>query len=350
VKSISHLDLSLGAVSVNFTLVCYVLPPPNTSQRVMDAIAQKMQIRVDDQPGVSMGTAIVNELAQGDIRFTLRSTQDVQIPMKQQLLAASNFPFDKFELEFRFEFDSIYVPGLVAMDSKTEISPDESKPVRVRFLVYHPKNMTQAFHRGERSDLTVDRLPEFKVNFGKRRITGAKKTKAKEGQAQPVVVYRLEVVRNPVSVVWTILAPMMATQAMLVLLHVPDQQISVSDMATIALAMFAFLTSIRSKIPNVPVLSDLDFFLVFFVVQLILVFIAYLCYAWAPYVPKDVFFSIAVVIFLLQVTYVGLQWFRSWLTLYKSTDQHEQGNDTRTNGYKLELQDWMTPQVKGKAD
>jgi len=177
------------------------------------------------------------------------------------------------------------------------------------------------------------------LDFKNRRVWGEPPKPGTE-PAQPVIVYALEVVRNPITTIWTMLFPMMATQGLLVLLHVPDNQIQISDMATIALAMFAFLTSIRQKLPDVPVLSDLDRFLVFFVLQLALVFVSFLCRSWSyEPVPQNVFFAISAVGFLLQIAYINIKWIKSAVILHMSKiAPHTEisGADTRTGAFNAD--------------
>lgn len=333
VKSITNLALAEGSFILNYTMVCYV-DPTGLTPRMLEFVATRMKFRMDDQAGEPMDDPMLGEWMKGDqplLKFTVRRSGSVMIPVQQQLNAVRNFPFDKFELQISFELESVWVP-------EDKENPNEHA-VRVRFNVHHPKNIRHGFHGGLRSKEVVDRLPEYQIDFANRECWGAKATK--EG-AQPVIVYGVEVARISHNIVWTTFFPMFATQALLVLLHTVEENISIGDMATIMLALFAFLTAARDKIPVFPLASVLDKMVFMFVLQLIFVCIDLLYeYFFPEYSAQNrpVFLIISTSGFALQLLYVAFRWCRSGLSNGGGPSTLEQGPDTRQTAFKEE--EWV---------
>jgi len=273
------------------------------------------------------------------LKFTVRRCDQVMIPVAQQIQAVRNFPFDKFELHLRFELESVWIP---------ETDPGYSGPyevaARVRFNVHHPKDLKMGFHRGVRSREAVDRLPEYKIDFADRKCWGGPRDK---DNSQPIITYSVEVARISLNMVWTTLFPMFATQALLVLLHTVESNISVGDMATIMLALFAFLTSARDKIPVFPQASVLDKMVFVFVIQLIFVCVDVLYEYFFPQNSardRPIFLLISTVAFGLQIVYVAYRWLTSGLTNSSSASQFGNGHDTRNDVFKPE--DWKLAEVR----
>jgi hypothetical protein len=333
------LNLATGSFELNFTLVCYV-QPENLNKRQRDYLATHMKLRLDDQAGQLMLEPTegewINESNNTKLfKFTVRRCDEILIPIKQQMDAVRNFPFDKFELQVRFEFESVWVPD----------APGEES-VKVRFVVHHPKTMKLGFHRGVRNSLVVDRLPEYKVDFYNRVCWGGPTEKDK---CQPVITYAVEVARISLNVVWTTFFPMFATQALLVLLHTTESGISVGDMATIMLALFAFLTSARDKIPVFPQASVLDKMVFCFVLQLIFVCVDLLYEYFFPQHSaraRPIFLLISTVGFSLQVLYVVYRWATSGLTHRdgQRDDSSDKGHDTRTDRFNPD--EWVRAPVR----
>jgi hypothetical protein len=330
VKSFTNLDLAAGSFLLNFTFVCYIRPPQFDffNKEMVNYLATHMKLRLDDKAGEPLVDPILGEWEYEGvkfIKFTVRRSETVLIPVEQQLAAVRNYPFDKFELHIRFEFESVWVPEALRTDN--------GPPVRVRFLVNRPKELKNGFHRGTRNREAVDRLPEYQIDFFGRKAWGGDVDK---DNSQPTVTYSVEVARISLNVVWTTFFPMFATQALLVLLHTVESNISVGDMATIMLALFAFLTSARDKIPVFPQASVLDKMVFVFVIQLIFVCVDVLYeYFFPEFSARDrpIFLLISTVGFSLQVLYVAFRWFRSGLTSRENYQQLEKGHDTRTHEF-----------------
>jgi len=335
VKSITNLNLAAGSFHLNFTFVCYVQPNAKLSPRMIEYLATHMKLRIDDQAGNVMPEPNLGEWEHDGlkfIKFTVRRCEEVLIPVEQQLSAVRNFPFDKFELHVRFEFESVWIPPSVGEEA-----------VRVRFNVHHPKDLKEGFHRGVRSKEAVDRLPEYQIDFANRKCWGGPKDK---DESQPVITYSVEVARISLNVVWTTFFPMFATQALLVLLHTVESNISIGDMATIMLALFAFLTSARDKIPVFPQASVLDKMVFVFVIQLIFVCVDLLYeYFFPQHSARDrpIFLLISTIGFGLQLVYVAYRWFRSGLT-DNTAQSTEKGHDTRNDVFKPS--DWKPAEVR----
>jgi len=340
VKSITNLNLAAGSFHLNFTFVCYIRPNQKLTPRMVEYLATHMKLRLDDQAGHLMSEPILGEWEHEGlkfIKFTVRRCDEVLIPVEQQQNAVKNFPFDKFELQVRFELESVWVPPSVGEEA-----------VRVRFNVYHPDPDPKiGFHRGARTKEIVDRLPEYQIDFFNRKCWGGPKDK---DESQPVITYSVEVARISLNVIWTTFFPMFATQALLVLLHTVETNISIGDMATIMLALFAFLTSARDKIPVFPQASVLDKMVFVFVIQLIFVCVDLLFeYFFPDRSAKDrpIFLLISTVGFGLQLVYVAYRWMRSGLT-HGNAQQIEKGHDTRTDVFRPEA--WAPAQVRQGED
>jgi hypothetical protein len=347
IKSFTDLNLATGSYHLNFTFVCYVQPHEKLNQRQRDYMAVHMKLRLDDQAGQLMLDPTEGEWVDNHrdnskfIKFTVRRSEDILIPIEQQLKAVTNFPFDKFELHVRFEFESVWIPGVP--EQKEKGIPGE-EPVRVRFVVYHPQDYKLGFHRGARTSFAVDRLPEYRVDFDNRECWGGPRDKEK---SQPVIIYKVEVARISLNVVWTTFFPMFATQALLVLLHTVESNIGIGDMATIMLALFAFLTSARDKIPVFPKASVLDKMVFCFVIQLIFVCVDLLYEYFFPTMSaraRPVFLIVSTVGFSLQILYVAYRWAFSGLPKKSGQQLDVKGQDTRNESFAPE--NWMQAPVR----
>jgi len=303
------LDLPSGTYDLNYTLVTYVLPDKKLTEKMKQYMADHMKLRLDDKPGMLMtekSTPVTGEWKHKGvdlIKFTVRDTQSMYIPISQQQKAVRLYPFERYELQARFEFDGIWIPqGL----------EPESKAMQLRFNVYHQRDAKNGFHRGSRKDLATDRLPEYRVEFAARTCWGL--TTPSKQNCTPVITFAVPVARISSNVVWTTIFPMMATQALLVLIHTVETNISVGDIATIMLALFAFLTSARDKVPVFPAASVLDTLVFCFVMQLIFA-CADVLYEYVY--PQDsaqnrpIFLIISTIFFGLQTVYVLFCWARA---------------------------------------
>jgi len=140
---------------------------------------------------------------------------------------------------------------------------------------------------------------------------------------------------------------MFATQALLVLLHTVETNIGIGDMGTIMLALFAFLTAARDKIPVFPTASVLDRMVFLFVIQLIFACVDLLFEYFFPLSSaraRPYFLGIATGFFFLQLVYVGFRWLRSGLTNGDPGQQPQAGHDTRNDNFKPG--DWKPAEVR----
>lgn len=340
VKSFTNLDLARGTFLANYTLVCYIEPNGCLTPRMVTYLATHMGLRFDDQAGQPMTDPIMGEWDHNGIdfiKFSVRRSQEVLIPIQEQIHAVRNYPFDSFELQLRFELSSVWIPS--SADTDPTYKGDPEAACKIRFVTHVPKDVKMGFHRGVRAREAVDRLPEYQIDFPGRRYWGEPKC---PDDSQPVTTYSVEVARISLNVMWTTFFPMFATQALLVLLHTVEKDISIGDMATIMLALFAFLTSARDKIPVFPQASVLDKMVFIFVLQLIFVCIDLLYEYFFPWNSADArptFLIISTAGFGLQLLYVAFRWCRSGLS-NGSKNLVEKGHDTRTHEFRPE--DWNT--------
>jgi len=298
IKSLQNLNLAESTINVSFTLILRILFK-GAPDSVVEFVRERLALRLNEEPqDMHEGSEMTFEEKSRILRITWRKTTDITFNSKYH-----QFPFDEHDVKMKVELTSPYY---------------EAEKTNIRFTVLSIDHRDTLMSFKTEADL----LPEFNIatntSYVKFPAPERKEYKGGEGftlQYKPVIEYYVHLYRQPGYVVLSTAAPMflisLATIACLAFSATAYSD-KMSIIVTLMLALFAFMPSVRTFIPKVPYLTQLEMQIYFVLGVMLLV----LGEAIATYFLSlnttnttltdtitKVVFGIVVMITLIQTTY-----------------------------------------------
>lgn len=246
VKSFKNLNLKEGILTLFGTLVIR-MSLAGVHDKIVDSIKEKLGIRFNEAPKTLSsdedGVTIKHDKGKKLLVYTYRFETEVNF-----LANISSIPFDTFVVPFQVEMTSSYID--IEEDGKTT-------SLKYRFNVHQHQHKTKTLSFKKE----CDKLAEYEIAYPLCEIKLPKESKRFENKEEkmqsytyyPIMRFEFKFVREPWHMLMTVIFPLVILDVITLAVFATESDLAskIGNIATLVLALIAYLPSIRSEVPSV---------------------------------------------------------------------------------------------------
>jgi len=248
VKKLTNLNIKDGLLTLLGTLVLRIATD-NVPQSIVEDIKNGVNVRIGETPHTlntdNDGVTIKQE--NNLIVFTYRFSSDASF-----LADVGKLPFDSFTIDFDFELTSRYV-DITESDKKSTLK------YRFNIHQHQSKNINLSFKKN------CDRLAEYRIAYPLCSVELMQESKKnpKTGESYfyyPKIKISFAFIREPWHMLLTVIFPIIMLDLISLVIFATENSLSdrIGNIATLMLALLAYLPTVRSEIPYVPYFTFCD--------------------------------------------------------------------------------------------